>query len=341
MFFINLPVIMKGLGMLHPGPVLPRRSREYFSRCLLPLLFLILVNTPGEAGILFHDDFNTPSEDVDRSLWTTPEGPAAFFGQTALRNPNIPDSMTDGLRKTVEVGASLSDSALGVARLLLSTYNPTDPKHLTFWGSEIDTIQTFSPTPEEGIAFEARVRASEEIPLGVITSIFGFGETGAGNLKDEIDIEFLSNLYLPSSTPQFLVNRFINAPPSATGRPEILSFPDDITATEFNTYKIVWFTDKIEWYVNDILVYQAGTAIPSHPLSMRLNIWVPGPEWAQAYHPDLLAAQDITGNVDYFYEIDYVTVFNIRTIPEPQTLYLLGGALLCGCFRRRTRGGVA
>ncbi|MFA5261596.1 MAG: family 16 glycosylhydrolase, partial [Candidatus Omnitrophota bacterium] len=117
-------------------------------------------------------------------------------------------------------------------------------------------------------------------------------------------------------------------------------FPDDTAVTEFNTYRIVWFTDKIEWYVNDILVYQTDTAIPAHPLSMRLNIWVPGQEWALAYDPNLLAAQSVNENINYLYEIDYVTVFNVSTIPEPQTLYLLGGTLLCGFFRRRTRGGI-
>ncbi|MFA5261095.1 MAG: hypothetical protein WC450_07715, partial [Candidatus Omnitrophota bacterium] len=69
-----------------------RRSRGYFLPCLIITLSLLLINASGEAAILFHDDFNTPAEDVDRSLWTTPEGPAGFFGQTAIRNPNIPDS---------------------------------------------------------------------------------------------------------------------------------------------------------------------------------------------------------------------------------------------------------
>ena len=330
---------MKGRGM-HQEVFWTRRAREYVHGCLLIIISLLLLNTPGEAGLLLYDDFNTPAEDVDRAIWTTPEGPAGFFGQTAIRNPNIPDSMTDGFSQTVAVGSSSFDPALGVAKLLLSTYNPTDPNHLTFWGSEIDTIQTFSPTQQEGIAFEARVRASETIPLGVITSIFGFGETGTGTLKDEIDLEFLSNLYLGSGTPQFLVNRFINEPASAAGRPESLPFPDETDVTEFNTYKVVWFMDKIEWYINDVRVYQADTVIPTHPLSMRLNIWVPGPEWALAYDPNLTAARDINANVDYLYEIDFVKIFSVSTVPEPLTFYLLGGALLCG-LRRKPRGGIS
>ena len=317
----------------------PRHSTKHFQLCVMITLFILLGSAPGETATLFHDEFNTPSEDVDRSLWTTPEGPAGFFGQTAIRNPNIPDSMTDGLRKTVEVGTSLADPAVGVARLLLSTYNPTDPNHQTFWGSEIDTIQTFSPTPQEGIALEARVRASENIPLGVITSIFGFGETGTGALKDEIDIEFLSNLYIPTgSPPQFLVNRFVEEPPSATGRPEALPFPDNTDVTEFNTYKIVWLTDKIEWYVNETLVYTAASAIPTHPMSMRLNIWVPGPEWALAHSPTLTAARTLDANMDYLYEIDYVKISTVNTVPEPFSIYLLGSAVFGTFLRRRTRG---
>jgi len=324
-----------------PSPVRIRRSPGSFSLGLVIFLFFLLLHARAEAGILFHDDFNTPAEYVDRSLWTTPEGPAGFFGQTAIRNPHIPDSMTGGLRKTVEVGNSPADPGVGVAKLLLSTYNPTDPAHLTFWGSEIDTIQTFSPTPEQGIAFEARVRASESIPPGVITSIFGFGEIGVGNLKDEIDMEFLSNLYLPSSgTPQFLVNRFVSEPPSAAGRPETLPFPNGVNVTEFNTYKIVWFTDKIEWYVNDVRVFEANRDIPNHPLNMRLNIWVPGPEWALAYNSGLQASPSLQENIDYLYEIDYVTVFHVNPVPEPQTLSLLGGTLLYGFFWRRPRAGI-
>src|SRR5689334_20312538 len=103
--------------------------------------------------LLFNDEFNTVNADVNRSIWSTPEGDAAFFGRTAIRNPA---STGDGSGRI-----SVSN---GVAHLLLSTLNPTaQSPGDSFWGSEIDSVQTFALTGGGvGLSFSAHVRVPSQ-----------------------------------------------------------------------------------------------------------------------------------------------------------------------------------
>jgi hypothetical protein len=42
-------------------------------------------------SILFLDDFNTPGPDVNRAIWTTPTGDAAFFRADCDPKPRFDD----------------------------------------------------------------------------------------------------------------------------------------------------------------------------------------------------------------------------------------------------------
>ncbi len=119
---------------------------------------------PAEhTPVLLFDDFEVASPDVDRSVWTTPTGAAGFLGRTGIRNP----------ASVAGEGGQILVSD-GVAHLLLSTYNPTAlAPGDSFWGSEIDSIQTFAIGGSiPGLQFEARVASPFSKPPGIVTSPF-------------------------------------------------------------------------------------------------------------------------------------------------------------------------
>lgn len=313
-------------------------------RCvnILPLLFfLFLIVCNGtisvvEATVLFEDSFDVFSDDVNRAIWTSPDG---FCGRTAIRNPNIPDGMTDGMDKKIPVVLSSFDSSKSVATLALSTYNPTDTNtpHTSFWGSEIDSIPTFSPTDTTGISFEARVRSDGNIPKGVVTSVFSFANA-VGTNKDEIDFEFLSNLYVGTTNPEVLINHYTNQPP---GKGSPVYLPTNIDFNDFNTFKINWFKDNIQWFINNNLIYTLNSDIPTQPMSMRLNIWAPASDWQFGYDSALQPVSTRNENTDYIYEVDWVKVSSLdvgsSVVPEPMSgllFFICGGFLLLSKSRR-------
>jgi hypothetical protein len=293
------------------------------SHICLSLLFLFLGFSAANADVVFFEDFNTDSADVDRTEWTTPEGASAFFGRTALRNPHIPSSMTAGLPITIAV-------ADGAAKLRLDTYNPTDPNvnKTSFWGSEMDTRQSWQPSGGKGISFEARTR-SNGIPPGVVTSMFGYhlinSSTGERN---EVDFEFLSNHYnynAPES--KILINYFLNERTASAGHPELLTY--GINFEEYNTFRIDWYENEMQWYVNGSLLASRAVTIPTQ-MDLRFNIWVPDSSFGDAYNGALLPAQSLAANNSYFYEIDWVKV---SVTPEPASILLFAaGGISLGVF---------
>lgn len=277
-------------------------------------IFLSFLVTAANADVLLWEDFNIAADDIDRNVWTTPEGNAAFFGRTAIRNPESPTE--GGLPTTINVED-------GVAKLRLDTYNPTDPNNpkTSFWGSEMDTKRQFQP-PSGGlvVSFEARVRANG-IPPGVVTSMFGYNllNAGTGN-RDEVDFEFLSNHY-NTDPPKVLINYFRNESTASGGDPRLL--PVNIDFAQFNTFRADWSENEVKWYINNNLLATQAVTMPN-PLDLRFNIWVPDSSFIDAFNGSLMPAQTINGdnaNRSYFYEIDWVKV---SVTPEPASMLLFG-----------------
>ncbi len=294
--------------------------------CFLGLLFGVYAGN-SFATLLFFDGFDAPAADVDRSVWETQEGSAAFFGQTAIRNPK--SSPTAGLPSTIEVTNE------GYARLRLDTFNPTDPAHRTFWGSEIDTIQEWKPSSTEGIRFEARVRNGINYLSGMITSVFSYGLADNGLTRDEIDFEFLTKQYINTIKKKIFVNRFNNEGFSSGGAGELIETSIDFT--DWNLFRIDWTPQFIRWYVNDVKVATADANIPINEMGMRLNIWVPDQYFTEAYDSDLKAAISLSENQTFFYDVDFARVSSFTVVPEPATgiMFLLAMFGLC---RKRVSG---
>jgi hypothetical protein len=253
--------------------------------------------------VLLFDEFNAISPDVNRTVWTTPTGDSAFFGRTAIRNPA---STNDGSGTTQVSG--------GVAHLLLATYNPTAlAPGDSFWGSEIDSVQTFGLGGTiVGLQFEARVRSPAEIPPGVVTSLFGFNSTSS-TLHDEIDWEFASNLYQQGASPPYaLINRYANEP-LGSGHPAELALPNAFDFTAFHTYTIRYFQGRIVWLIDGSVAHEETTYVPTGPLSVRLNAWAPATDFALAYNAALQPTASPAANVNYDYQVDWIRVASTTT----------------------------
>ena len=98
-------------------------------RILAALLILgLAVAWPALADdlVLLRDDFDGSA--LDTAKWFVPIGSGTFFGRTQIRPPS-----------------EVLTVAGGVIRLQVDTFNPTaEEAGDSFWGSEIDTIETFS-----------------------------------------------------------------------------------------------------------------------------------------------------------------------------------------------------
>lgn len=53
---------------------------------------------------------------------------------------------------------------------------------------------------------------------------------------------------------------------------EIFNLDEIIDETQWHTYKIIWHKDKVDFFINDMLLYQAFNYIPNE--SMRMDIWI-------------------------------------------------------------------
>src|SRR6516162_7416803 len=109
------------------------------------------------SQIIFSDNFPNDGP-IDGAkwhfnVWQPPNGGGSFYGRTQQRQ-------------------ELPTASGGVMRLKLDSYNPSDPNHQTFLGSEAITYQEF--TRDQGpIAFEAQLRY-EQTQRGIIGGFFSF-----------------------------------------------------------------------------------------------------------------------------------------------------------------------
>jgi len=299
----------------------------------IPLLFIVFLPTFVTAQILFQDDFNGTS--LDTTEWFERPRPVnAPIGRTQTgSSPVIAD---------------------GIARLQFDTYNPNAPGRL-FSGTELLSLTKYSlDTPGiQGLEFETRMRIGTPLPNGLVVGFFTFGRDGFTSAGDggtggfdEIDIEIVSNLInnptTPSRTQEILFNTF----DGQTGGDTIELGPNliDISAlnlSEFNTYKIRWLPDKIQWFINDqklfTLTESEGAAdLANSEQGIHLNLWAPGSSFGLAYDSGLTPTTDPGLNENFFIESDYIRV---TAIPEPEIFgFYFGSITMLGVFLKRLFG---
>ena len=233
---------------------------------------------PTAGRVLLRDDFDGSS--LDANTWLLPEGAGTFLGRTQLRPPS----------ETLQVGD-------GLLRLRVDTYNPTalTPGD-SFWGSEVVTRQIF--VRGNGLAFKVRMRVPASVPGGLVAALFGYALRGAA--RDEIDFELLTNT--PSRA---LTNVFNNEGFSVAGRPLSVG---GLMAGQFNEFEIHWLPDRLRWLVNGQITREVLDGVPESPMTIRLNMWAPAADFADAFNATLRPAATAGANQTFICEVDYVEI---------------------------------
>ena len=127
---------------------------------------MTIAPTP-EIQTLLVDDFSVQPSSVTWDYNRFASG-GSFYGRTQQRQ-------------------SLPLASGGSLHLQLDSYNPTarQPGD-SFYGSEIISNQTFSPSNAGGIAFEVSARIVTPAP-GIVGGIFGYNFNNTTRLHSEVD----------------------------------------------------------------------------------------------------------------------------------------------------------
>jgi hypothetical protein len=247
----------------------------------------------ADAEVLLRDDFD--GSGLDATKWSVPTGPGSFFGRTQIRPPSVPLTV-----------------AGGVIRLQLDTYNPSAlvPGD-SFFGSEIDTLETFAV--EGGLDFEARVRLVSPLPAGLVGALFSFVYLPASGARDEIDFELLSN-DLVAARERVLTNVFEN---DDFSQPGDKAFADvaGLDLDAFHVYRVRWLAGRVQWFVDGALVREEHDSVPDDPMNVRLNLWAPDSFFVEAYDASLQPVATPEENEVFFYEVDWVEIRRPESLP--------------------------
>jgi hypothetical protein len=313
------------------APMTAHHFRSWRAISTLIIIVLVFASYLSAAGT-FWDDFDGSS--LDLTKW-------------GYQDRNWPIGQTWFMGVPTIFG--------GIATFEHHTYNQYDPGNSCL-GQEIYTHTAFSPGP--GFGIEVRVRLRPPISSGLVSSVFGYTDKtmpdGAPVWSDEIDFEFLSNQ--------------VNNPPESTGHRVFVASWNDFGApgsgyydsvhhwgenpvvpaldlTEFNTFKILWTTDSVQWYWDpdqirgqdhfpDILISETSSAMPDEPLTLRMNFWASTLDWPLAWDSAMEPASNSADDIVSYYDVDYIRTMRI---PAPDSLLLVAIGLLSLRFIRRLR----
>ena len=268
--------------------------------------------TPPSNGNrqLFFDDFTTPT--LSTSLWDNLDQyqplQRTYFGNRPI---------------------NLNQGGTTFTRLTLDSYNPTPNYRGQFFrGTEILSRSFF--TVGDGLEAEARLRGPD-LPAGIVFAFFLINDRPEpeGQRKDEIDFEFVT-----AQQEQFggrnrlytnVWNNWNEGRDGFDGNPLQEDTPnrmrDDLVYqpsanpnydyADWNTYRIRWYPNRTEFYVNGRLERTENEVKPDKPLQLRFNIWTPIPEFAQAFSGNLPGPVPSPSSPDrriYDFDVDYVRV---------------------------------
>ncbi len=276
--------------------------------CSLVVAIAIGSATAAWSQTLLVDEFNGTGL-INQQNWRLAfGGDGAFFGQTQLRTDLTADYPSQvGGSAILDIDTFIDDGMGGSTG--------------SFLGTEINTKRNFARAG--GLRVEARVRLDNP-PAGVVGGIFLFDVTRsntAGDLvRDEIDFLLLGN-EVASGTNRPFTNIWNDGPFTGEGSGGDPAFAGSVPSlTDFHDYRIDWLPNRVEWYVDDMLVRTQTSNIPDDPMNFRLNYWVPDAGFSEAYSPSLLPAANAGANQTFQLEVDRVEITRLNTIESDNLL---------------------
>lgn len=221
----------------------------------------------------------------------------------------------------------------GAARFTFNTWNANQPGQ-SFAGTEIRTADYYLPQPGRPVTveFDMKMNAMRD---GLVVGLFTFNDAFV-NGWNEIDFELLSKSTNPAGADPVLVTSWENWHThlpynNNQNHISVTVRPTAMNVANWNTYTFLWHTDKVEWFVNGVLMRTERSVVSQIAQRVHINFWkTDSPGWTDAYS----AWDPYQGNI-YSFDVSRVKVIApMATIPEPGALGLLAvGAGLLG--RRR------
>ncbi len=258
------------------------------------------------AQTLLVDEFDGTGL-VNQSVWRLPFlDDGAFFGRTEVKTDRAIHypTMQNG---TIELQLdTFRDNGFGQSTGL-------------FHGASLQTKRNF--VVAGGLRYEVRSRLLE--PIGGLDGgafLFDVQRINPQGLlvRDEIDFELLSN-----STNVVLTNFWDEGTftgPDGGGTPLFVTPGPGFDITEFQVYRLDWFPDRMEWYVNETLVRVRETNIPDDPMNFRMNLWAPDSNFPAGFNEALQPANSAAENETYVHEVDRVEICQLNTIRSQNLL---------------------
>jgi beta-glucanase (GH16 family) len=258
------------------------------ARVLAGLLGGMVALSDSGADVLLYDDFSGPV--VDSSRWFIPTwtGPSdgTFIGRTQFRCAQ---------------NSPLPSCNAGSAAISVETYNPTG---FFFYGTDLISARSFSVG--QGLDITIRARMNTATP-GIVAGLFLYAlKPGSSTLHDEIDFELLTNTNQPQT------NIYADEP-LGVGHPQFVSYASG-AATDYHTYAIRWLPNQVSWFIDGALVRTSTNNVPTGPMRLHLNAWVPDSGWPQAYSAALQPTAWPGSNQMFSMSVDSVLV---QTITAP------------------------
>ncbi len=197
----------------------------------------------------------------------------------------------------------------GKATFEFHTYNPKNAGNV-FSGTQVHTDKKFSRA--NLYEFEIVLDVDDPMANGLVAAIFPF-VTNDDLTSDKINFELLSNWINDDNNNekvQLVSWNDFDKSVGETAATKAENFPSISGFNAFNSNKflIKWYEDRIEWYINDGLIYTENSVIPSDPMHLYLNIWAPLASFSAAYSADLQPQTSENDNTTYSFQIDHAIV---------------------------------
>ena len=197
----------------------------------------------------------------------------------------------------------------GNASIIVESYNPTG---FSFYGTDLISNQSFAVGEWLDVAVRAKMDAPEA--AGVVGGIFLYSlKPGSSTLHDEIDFELLGN-----QPGQVQTNVYADEP-LGVGHPVFAPYASG-SATDYHVYEMKWQPSQVSWYVDGQLVRVDTDHVPSGPMYLHLNMWVPAADWAAAYSATIQPVASANLNQAFSMSVDSVTVTAPDTIPPTTSI---------------------